>query len=197
MSGNRHSLRGERGRFAAAPRDPGTELKRARGNGAGGRPQIRRKHKRALTKAEIETFLATLAKTCNIAHSARTAGRQEQVFRDLKKRDPAFAAAWVGTLRESYDLLEMEMSRRARFGTPKDVFHEGSKVAKIKVFNDGVALRLLNLHRKSVERMREADSAPRRDAGALFDELAARVAEMEAEQEREANKAEEAGDGAD
>lgn len=203
MSGRRHVRRGPDGRFVAAaaePEDPGLELKRGRGDRAGGRPQVRRKHRRALTRREIETFLATLAQTCNIAHSARTAGRKERVFRDFKKRDPAFAAAWMGTLRESYDLLELEMARRARFGTPRDVFHQGRKVAKTRVFNDGMALRLLSLHRANVERMRAAESAPRRDATILFDELAARLAEMEAEEAKAAEAAEKdggAGEGSD
>lgn len=168
---------------AAKREGPGMELKRARGDRAGGRPQIRQKHKGALTEQEIEIFLATLAETCNQAHSARTAGRStDRIFRDLKKRDSAFAAAWDGVLRESYDMLEMEMSRRMRFGTPKTVFHDGRKVARIRVFNDGLALRLLSLHRKSAERMRAADSAPRRDVNTLIDLISARLAEIEAEE---------------
>lgn len=198
MSGNRHVLRGPDGRFAAADAkpaskpaskrrskadDPGLELKRARGDRAGGRPQIRRKHKGALTKKEIEIFLATLAETCNQAHSARTAGRStDRIFRDLKKRDAGFAAAWDGVFHESYDMLEMEMSRRVRFGTQKTVFHQGRKVARIRVFNDGLALRLLSLHRKSIERMRAADLEPRRDVNTLIDLIAARLAEIKAEE---------------
>ncbi len=181
MSGKK-VRRGPDGRFVAAatpaskpasmrrPKagDPGMELKRARGDRAGGRPQIRKKHKGALTRKEIEIFLATLAETCNQAHSARTAGRStDRIFRDLKKRDSGFAAAWAGVLRESYDMLEMEMNRRMRFGTRKTVFHRGRKVARIKVYNDGLALRLLSLHRKSAERMRAAElgaEAGRQDA---------------------------------
>jgi hypothetical protein len=239
MSGNRHSLRGANGQFAAAgkdagggdpgskgkrarpgdpgsarkrargddpgPRrerarggDPGMELKRARGDWAAGRPQLRRKHKGALTKAEIQLFLATLAETCNLAHSARTVGREtDRIFRDLRKRDPGFAAAWDSAIRDSYDMLELEMNQRLRFGTPKDVFHDGRKVARIKVFHDGLALRLLSLHRKSVEQMRAADSAPRCDVNAKIDLIAARLAEIEAEEaakkaEEAAKKAEEA-----
>lgn len=209
MSRKRHVRRGPDGRFVAAAAkpakavkaakrargDPGMELKRARGDHAGGRPQIRRKHKGALTQKEKEIFLATLAETCNQAYSARTAGRStDRIFRDLKKRDAAFAAAWDGVFRESYDMLEMEMSRRMRFGTPKTVFHQGRKVARIKVYNDGLALRLLSLHRKSAERMRAADARPRRDVNTLIDLIAARLAEIEAE-EAAKKAAGEAGDG--
>ncbi|HEX8262713.1 MAG TPA: hypothetical protein VF547_07555 [Allosphingosinicella sp.] len=189
MNRRRHALRGRNGRYVAAAakaEEPGLELKRGRGDRVGGRPQIRRKRKDALTESEKETFLSTFAETCNIAHSARTVGRKERVFRDLKKRDPGFAADWMATLRESYDLLEAEMARRARFGTRKDVFHQGRRVARIRVFNDAMALRLLSLHRSSVERMRAAESAPRRDAKTLFDELAARVAEIKAKRAKDA-----------
>lgn len=201
MSGNRHVRRGPDGRFVAAAAgkkrgDPGMELKRARGDRAGGRPQLRRKHKGALTQKEKETFLATLAETCNQAHSARTAGRStDRIFRDLKKRDSAFAAAWDGVFRESYDMLEMEMNRRMRFGTPKTVFHQGRKVGRIRVFNDALALRLLSLHRKSAERMRESDRAPRRDVNTLIDLIAARLAEIKAEEaaKKAAGEAEDGG----
>ncbi|HEX8223912.1 MAG TPA: hypothetical protein VF605_08865 [Allosphingosinicella sp.] len=213
MSGKRKVRRGPDGRFvtaaepAATPASkrvskrsetregPGMELKRARGDRAGGRPQIRKKHKGALTEKEKEIFLATLAETCNLAYSARTAGRStDRIFRDLKKRDPAFAAAWAETACEAHDLLELEMGRRARFGTPKEVFHRGRRVAKTRVFNDGMALRLLSLHSKSVERMRAAASAPKRDVRTLIDLIAARLAEIKAE-EAAKKAAGEAGDG--
>jgi hypothetical protein len=195
MSGKRHILRGPRGRFAAAA-EPGFELKRGRGDRAKGRPQIRAKHKRALTKAEIEDFLVRLVETCNVSLAARELKRSTRVFYDLRRRDPDFRAAWLAALREGYDLLEMEMVRRARFGTRKDVFYRGRKTATTRVFNDATALRLLALHRKSVERMRAQDETPKRDGKALFDELAARLAEIKAEQEA-ARKAGEAGGGGD
>ena len=190
MSGNRHGRRDGRGRFEARPR-AGTELKRGRGDRVGGRPQIRAKHKRALTEAQIDRFLSTLAETCNISLAAREAKRKQRVFRDLKKRDADFRAAWMEALRESYDLLEMEMCRRGRFGTPKDIIYQGRKTGTTRVFNDGVALRLLHLHRKTVERMRAADEQRAPDGKAIFDELAKRVAEIKAEA---AAKAREDGD---
>jgi hypothetical protein len=180
MSGQKHGRRGTRGRLAASER-AGTELKRGRGDRAQGRPQVRAKHKRALTPAEIDNFLMTLAETCNVSLSAREAKRSARVFYDLRRRDPDFRSAWLEALREGYDHLEMEMVERSRFGTPKDVFHQGRKTATTRVFDNGTALRLLHLHRKSVERLRSADSAGRRDSKTLFDELAARVAEIEAE----------------
>lgn len=189
MSGTRHSLRGERGRFVARPGE-GNELKRGRGNRVLGRPQIRSKHKRALTRAEIETFLTRLSETCNVSLSARETGRSARVFYDLRRRDSQFRTEWGEALREGYELLEMEMLHRARFGTPREVFYQGRKTATTRVHNEATALRLLHLHRKSVEQMRAADGGGRRDAKVIFDELAARVAEIRAEA-----KARDAGDG--
>lgn len=174
---HRHGLRGERGRFVAA----GTELKRGRGDRLGGRPQIRQKHKRALTPVEIQNFLMILAGTCNVSLAARETKRSARNFYDLRRRDSSFRAAWAEALREGYELLEMELVERCRFGTPKDIFFQGRKTATTRVFNDATALRLLAHHRKTIEQMRAADTARPRDSKSLFDELAARIAEMEAE----------------
>jgi hypothetical protein len=116
MSGNRHGLRDALGRFAARPRKAGAaglELKQGRGGHVHGRARIRLKHGKALTQVEIATFLATLAETCNVSHSARAAIRQRQVFYALRRRDPDFRAAWMEALREGYDHLAL----RVRKGT--------------------------------------------------------------------------------
>src|SRR5688572_8015267 len=188
MERNRHGLRDTRGRFAAAP-GAGTELKRGRGDKASGRPQVRAKHKRALTRGEIEKFLMILAGTCNVSLSAREVGRSARVFYDLRRRDSGFRAAWAEALREGYELLEMELLERCRFGTPKDVFHQGRKTATTRVFNDATALRLLHFHCKTVAATRAADEGRAPDAKAIFDELAARVAEIKAEAAAEAREA--------
>ena len=193
MGRNRHNLRGEGGRFEAR-RGGGNELKRARGDGLHGRPQVRRKHKRALTRREIELFLSIVAETCNVSLAAREMKRSTRVFYDLKKRDSGFREAWMEALREGYDHLEMELVRRARFGTPRDVFHLGKKTGTTRVFNDSAALRLLHFHRKSVAPLRSADSG-RRDGAAIFDELAARLAEIRAEKAQKEAKRRDADDG--
>lgn len=179
MSGKKRALNGKAKRIPGRP--PGTELKRGRGDGIRGRPQIRQKHKRALTPGEIENFLSILAETCNVSLAARETGRSARVFYDLRRRDSGFRAAWAEALREGYELLEMELVQRCRFGTPRDVFFQGRKTATTRVFNDSVSLRLLHLHRKTIEAMRAADSERAPDGKKIFDALARRVAEIEAE----------------
>ena len=193
MNGHRHGLRDGRGRFRART-VAGTELKRGRGDRAAGRPQIRARHKRALTPREIDLFLATLTETCNVSLSARETKRSARVFYDLKRRDSGFRTAWMEALREGYDRLDMELVHRARFGTPREVFYQGRRTGTTRVFNDGMALRLLHFHRKTVEPLRSADSG-RRDGAAIFDELAARLAEIEAEKAAKAARNGESDDG--
>jgi NAD(P)-dependent dehydrogenase (short-subunit alcohol dehydrogenase family) len=84
-------LRDAFGRFKSRGR-AGNELKVAPGGGKR-RPQIRARHKRAITVKEIEHFLSILAETCNVSLAARETKRSARNFYDLKKRDPAFRAA--------------------------------------------------------------------------------------------------------
>lgn len=159
----------------------GRELKRGRGDPGGGRPQIREKHKKALSEEELETFLTTLAATCNVSAAARAAGRHPRTFYDLRRRDGAFRALWMQALREGYDHLELALVERARFGAPKDIFHEGLKTATTRIFTDGTSMRLLHQHRASVEAERNADAGGReRDAATVFDELVRRLNQVRA-----------------
>jgi hypothetical protein len=189
MSGNRRNLRDERGRFRAAP-GAGTELKRGGGGRAQDRPQIRSKHKRALTGPEIETFLTSLVETCNVSQAAREAERSARLFYDLKKRDAGFRAAWSEALLEGYDRLELEMIRRARFGTPRSVYFQGRKTGTTRILNDATALRLLHFHRRNVESMRSAEQRESIDGAAILEELAARLAEIRAEAAAKSGEAE-------
>ena len=178
--GGRHSERGANGRFVRLGEGPGTELKRARGAKAGGRPQRRKRHKKAVTETQRQTFLSTLATTCNVSAAARASGRQTQNFYLLRRRDAGFRAAWMEALREGYDHLELEMVQRARFGVEKDVFHQGVRTAKTRVFDDANALRLLHLHRGTVTAMRVDEEEAPRHPDEIFSEVVARLEEVRA-----------------
>jgi hypothetical protein len=159
----------------------GRELKRGRGGACGGRPQIREKHKRALSEEELEVFLTTLAATCNVSAAARAAARHSRTFYDLRRRDGTFRACWMQALREGYDHLELALLERARFGASKDVFHQGVKTGTTRIFTDGTSMRLLHQHRASVEAERNADSGGReRDGETVLDELVRRLNQVRA-----------------
>lgn len=89
-------------------------------------------------------FLAVLAETSNVTAAAAAAEiPASRAYKD-KRDDSEFAARWREALCEGYDLLEIEVLYRLRFGEPKD----GAK------FDNATALRLLSQHRETVARER-------------------------------------------
>ncbi len=89
-------------------------------------------------------FLAVLAETSNVTAAAAAAEiPASRAYKD-KRDDSEFAARWREALCEGYDLLEIEVLHRLRFGEPK----EGAK------FDNATALRLLSQHRETVARER-------------------------------------------
>lgn len=89
-------------------------------------------------------FLAVLAETSNVTAAAAAADvPASRAYKD-KRDDSEFAAKWREALCEGYDLLEIEVLHRLRFGEPKD----GAK------FDNATALRLLSQHRETVARER-------------------------------------------
>ena len=89
-------------------------------------------------------FLAVLAETSNVTAAAAAADiPASRAYKD-KRDDSEFAAKWREALCEGYDLLEIEVLHRLRFGEPK----EGAK------FDNATALRLLSQHRETVARER-------------------------------------------
>lgn len=90
-------------------------------------------------------FLAALAETSNVTAAAAAAGVHVSRSYKLKRTDSEFAACWREALCEGYDLLEMEVLHRLRFGEPKEGEHK---------FDNANALRLLSQHRDTVARER-------------------------------------------
>lgn len=90
-------------------------------------------------------FLAKLAETSNVTAAAADAQVQLSKVYKVKRDDGEFAARWREALCEGYDLLEIEVLHRLRFGEPKEI---GAK------FDNATALRLLSQHRETVARER-------------------------------------------
>jgi hypothetical protein len=57
-------------------------------------------------------FLAELADTANVTHSAKVAGIDRGTAYELRKVDPQFAAAWDNAIEQSTDAMEAEARRR-------------------------------------------------------------------------------------
>jgi hypothetical protein len=124
--------------------------------GETGRPvaQIQKVRPERWTAEKREAFLAELAVTANVRHSARTVNMSEQGVHRLRKRSAEFRAAWSEALAEGYDLLELMMLERAMKGTEKPVFHGGAQIGTMREYPERVAMALLAQHRAEVTRFR-------------------------------------------
>jgi len=74
-----------------------------------------------ISDEQVETFLATLAETCNLVRSARAAGFSANWAYRKRRRDAGFRAGWAMAVREGYAKLELVLLERAIKGTPKPI----------------------------------------------------------------------------
>ena len=113
-----------------------------------------------------EVFLDALAASSNVAGSARKAHVGTAQAYALRRKDAVFARRWQEALSEGYELLELELLSRLRKGELKAPLAKGEdKPRVVRVFDNGMALRLLLAHKDAVARQRavrehiDADSA--------------------------------------
>ena len=99
-------------------------------------------------------FIEALAETSNVSVAAARAGVQALRAYRLRRDDPAFAAKWLAALHEGYDHLELELLGYLRDPAP------GRKM------DVAGAVRLLTMHRETVERRRAMEES--RDDQAVF-----------------------------
>ena len=135
--------------------------------GSKGRPQVRKTHKGKWTPEVRHRFLTHLVETANVRASAKAVEASIHGAYRLRRRDPVFAAQWQAAVNEGFDQLEMELLRRALFGTERTTTrrdHEGKLVSQTVVhqFKDGQALRLFSLHvsRQAAQAARAAAPVP-------------------------------------
>lgn len=74
----------------------------------GGFPIRRKVRADGWTKTRRQTFLNTLAATCNVTESCRAAGMALRAVYPLKARDAEFAAAWDQAITEGFDRLRAQ-----------------------------------------------------------------------------------------
>lgn len=94
-----------------------------------------------------ETFLSTLADTCNVSEAARAAGIGRRTAYEWREADPAFAAQWADAEQQAADKLEREAWRRAVEGTDKPVTFQGVITDTYKEYSDRMLEILLKAHR--------------------------------------------------
>jgi hypothetical protein len=116
-----------------------------------------------------QTFLAVLSQTANVKRAAERAKMSLPSAYDLKKRDPAFAAAWRAALETGYSELELSLIRQSIEGSERiERVEIGAEralkyVKTVRSYPFAVAMWLLRAHRAEVLAQREAEGRQHQD----------------------------------
>lgn len=109
-------------------------------------PKRRARGKGDITPEQIETFLETLADTCNVVRSAKAAGFAANWAYRKRRRDAGFRNGWAEAVREGYAKLELVLLERAMIGTPKLVRSAGGGERIVREYSNTLAIALLKRH---------------------------------------------------
>ena len=114
---------------------------------AGGvQPKLRRASGQIVTQEQIDTFLMTLADSCNVMRSAKAAGFSTKWAYSKRKTDAAFRNGWAQAVREGYAKLELVLLERAMVGTPKLVRTSEGGDRIMREYSTSLAVALLKRH---------------------------------------------------
>lgn len=86
----------------------------ARAKQAAGTTRTPKKGSTARPDAWRPKFLAALADSCNVTHSARLAGIGRTALYEARAADPAFAAEWDDAIEQGIEALELAVRERAK-----------------------------------------------------------------------------------
>ncbi|MGD9811367.1 MAG: hypothetical protein AB7U35_08545 [Sphingobium sp.] len=148
------------------------------------RAQPREAGKNLWSERRKQDFLDVLKATCNVQEACRVVGMGAAGAYGLKKRDPAFAAAWQEAVEHGYAELELALLRQTIFGseTTETVDDSGSdgrrRVKTVRSYPHAVALRLLLSHKAEAEAYRLQQGLDRPDVDALRAEIEQRIAAL-------------------
>ena len=116
---------------------------------AAARPQLKKKAKRDWSNAKAERFLTVLGETCNVSEACRRSRVPMTVAYRRRKMDAGFRAAWVQTIGEAYQRLELMLLERAFNGTERIIRRRDGSEERMREYSDRLALQLLKMHRET------------------------------------------------
>ena len=124
---------------------------------SGKKPRMRKVTKRDWTSAKEETYVDTLAETCNFTAAAAAAGVSISGALRRRKTNARFRASCREAIAFAYERLELAMLDRSLNGSEKIVIRKDGSEERIREYPNAVALTLLRLHRDGAA---EATSEP-------------------------------------
>ena len=116
----------------------------------GARPKRAAARANDWTQHMTETFIETLADTCNVTLAAKAIGRSVTNVYRRRAKDASFRGGWEDALAIGYSRLEMMLLERALHGVEKVVVARDGTPTVMREYSDRVALTLLRMHRDSV-----------------------------------------------
>jgi len=121
---------------------------------------MRKRSRRDWTKAKEQTFLTSLAETCNVTAAAEAAGMSVGGAYQRRKKVAAFRAGWAEAIAVAYQRLELVLLDRALNGTEKVVVRKDGSEERMREHPNAIAMTLLKLHRETAaEIINEPDEA--------------------------------------
>lgn len=123
----------------------------------GATPRLRKRRSNDWTKAREESFLSTLAETCNVTLAAQAAGISTNSAYERRKKVAAFRAGWREAIATAYERLELVMLERSLNGTEKIIIRKDGSEERMREYPNQIALHLLKMHRDTAK---EAMSEP-------------------------------------
>ena len=92
-------------------------------------------------------FLATLATTCDVTLSCKSAKVPRSTIYDWREVDAEFRASWEKAQDQGTDALEDEAIRRGREGVEEPVFYQGIAVGTVRKYSDTLLTTMLKARR--------------------------------------------------
>lgn len=114
-------------------------------------PRTRRKTRVDGWNADCRTaFIEALSLCGDVTYSVKLVRKSRCTAYQLKKRDPAFSAAWDDAIGESMDDLFALLLHRAKHGSLRTTTDEGGKVRTVHSFSDAIGLQMLRHYRPTL-----------------------------------------------
>ncbi len=114
------------------------------------------------TPRKCDAFLAALAEHGNVTRAGREIGMATSGAYYVRARNADFRARWDEAIQTFVNQVEANVLERIANGFDKPVFFQGQQCGAERVFNDGVGLNFLKLHRpQAYGDVREAEAQSR------------------------------------
>ena len=117
----------------------------------GRKPHLRKATRKNWSKAKEQTFLSTLAETCNVTRACAAAGVGVTSVYRRKKENAGFRAAWLTAISIAYQQLELVLLERAFNGTEKLVRVRAGDATTMREYSNTLGVSLLKMHRDTAD----------------------------------------------